>query len=87
MFDKAGRVMFTALHAAAEARLGPNHPCTLALAGAALEAEPAAVRAAEEALRALPKADGIALMEAAHRALRADPSAWLAVWPGGGQRH
>lgn len=87
MFDTAGRVMFTALHAAAEARLGADHPCTRALAGAAAAPEPEAVRAAELALHALPDAEQVALAEAAHAALRSDPAAWLALWPGGARRH
>lgn len=86
MFDNAGRVMFTALHTAAEARLGAEHPCTGALAAAALDPAPDAVRAAEDALRALPEADRLALMEATHRTLRTDPAAWLALWPGGGRK-
>ncbi|MFT3973396.1 MAG: hypothetical protein QM699_08080 [Amaricoccus sp.] len=87
MFDNAGRVMFTALHAAAEARLGPDHPCTRALATAARTPEPEAVRAAESLLRALPDTDRTALMQAAHQALRTDPAAWLAVWPDGKRGH
>lgn len=83
MFDNAGRVMFTALHAAALARLGPDHPCTGVLATAASAPDADAVRAAELALRALPEPDRLALMEAAHRTLRSDPAAWLALWPGG----
>ncbi len=86
MFDDAGRVMFTALHAAAQARCGADHACTAALAEAARSPVPAAVAAAEAAIRALPEEDQTALMAEAHRALRSDPKAWLALWPGGNRR-
>lgn len=86
MFESAGRVMFTALHAAATERLGEAHPCTEALSHAAASAGPDAVRAAELALKALAEPDRLALLERAHRALRADPGAWLALWPGGARR-
>ena len=41
---------------------------------------------AEDALRALPEADRLALFSAAHAALRSDPRAWLALWTGGPAR-
>lgn len=85
MFDDAGRVMFSALHAAALARYGAAHPCTVALAVAAQAAERAAVAAAEAELRALPESDQTALMAEAHRTLRSDPQAWLSLWRGGGR--
>lgn len=83
MFDDAGRVMFTALHAAARTRLGEAHACTAALAAAAASPDRAAVAAAEAALRALPEQEQTALMAEAHRTLRGDPQAWLSLWPGG----
>lgn len=86
MFDDAGKVMFTALHAAACARLGAGNPCTLALAAAAESPDADTVAAAEAALRALPEADQTELMGAAHRTLRSDPRAWLALWPGSARR-
>lgn len=86
MFDDAGKVMFTALHAAAAARLGADHPCTAALAAAAEGPAPPAVAAAEAALRALPEAEQAALMGEAHRSLRSDPQAWLALWSAGAPR-
>ena len=87
MFDDAGRVILTAVHAAALARLGAAHPCLAPLARAAATADPAAVAAAEAALRALSETDQVEIMAAAHGALRADPRAWLALWPGGPARH
>ena len=87
MFDDAGRVIFTAVHAAALARLGAEHPCLVPLARAAAAADPAAAAEAETALRALPEADQVEIMAAAHGALRADPRAWLALWSGGPARH
>lgn len=86
MFDDAGRVMFRALHAAALERLGEGHDCTGALAAAAEEPRGPGLARAEAALRALPAADQEALMAAAHAALRTDPAAWLALWPGGPAR-
>lgn len=86
MFDDAGRVMFTALHAAAAARLGAEHPCAAALAAAAAAPRGPEMRAAEAALRALPEADRVAIMAEVHCSLRSDPQAWLAVWPGGPAR-
>lgn len=86
MFDHAGKMIFAALHAEAVARLGADHPCASALAAAAESPEPANVRAAEAALRDLTEAERVALMEAAHRALRGNPLAWLALWPGGPAR-
>lgn len=87
MFDDAGRVMFTAIHAAARARLGAEHPCIAPLARAAAAADAAAVAEAESALRILAEADQAEIMAAAHRALRSDPGAWLSLWPGGPERH
>lgn len=87
MFDNAGRVMFTALHTAAAARLGPDDPCTSALAVAADNPSPDAVAAAQAALVALPEVDRVGLMAAAHTALRSDPAAWLALLPEGPRRH
>lgn len=78
MFDRIGAPLFSALAVAAEERLGPEHPCTRALrtaaAGSASE-----MRAAEDALKALPDITAQDLMAAAHRALRADPAALLAA--------
>jgi len=87
MFDDAGRVMFTALHRAAVARLGPSHPCTAALAAAAAGPDATRVAAAETALRGLAAADREAIMAEVHRTLRSDPQAWLTLWPGGPARH
>jgi hypothetical protein len=86
MFDDAGRVVFTALRDAAQDRLGPSHPCREALARAATEPRGEAVAAAEGAMRELPEVERVAILGAAHRALRSDPRAWLALWPGGPAR-
>lgn len=86
MFDNAGRVMFTALREAAVARFGATHPCCAALGLAAEAPSGEALAMAEDALRALPEADRLALFSAAHAALRSDPRAWLALWPGGPAR-
>lgn len=81
MFEDAGRVMFTALAEAARGRLGAEHPCVAALDRAA--EDPATRPGAEAALRALPEAEQVAIMAAAHARLRSDPAAWLALWSGG----
>ena len=88
MFEVAGQVLFRRLHEAAAARLGASAPCTLALAAAAEAPTAERVATAQAALDGLPAADMAAVMAAAHRALRCDPQAWLALWPGSpGARH
>jgi hypothetical protein len=87
MFETTGKTFFEALKAAAEKRLGQEHPCCRAIAEAALHPEAAAVRAAQAALNGLPKEVLIALMADAHKALREDPSAILGAWGGVASRH
>ncbi len=88
MFEVAGKVLFRRLHEAAVDRLGVSAPCTRALAAAAETPTAERVAAAQAALDALPPDEMAAVMAAAHEALRSDPQAWLALWPGSpGARH
>lgn len=87
MFETTGRTFFQALHAAAEKRLGQQHPCCLAIVEAARNPDATAVRAAQAALNRLPKEVLVALMADAHKALREDPSAILGAWGGSASRH
>lgn len=87
MFETTGRTFFQALHAAAEKRLGQEHPCCRAIAEAARNPEATAVRAAQAALNGLPKEVLVALMADAHKALREDPAAILGAWSGSASRH
>lgn len=87
MFETTGKPFFQALHAAAEKRLGQEHPCCRALAEAAREAEATAVQVAQAALNTLPQEVLMALMTDVHKALREDPSAILRSWGGDASRH
>lgn len=82
MFDTAGKPLFTALHAAALARLGPAHDCVMVLAQAAADPLPERTARAQAALDALAAADREAILAEAHARLRSDPAAWLALWKG-----
>lgn len=87
MFETTGKTFFQALQAAAEKRLGQQHPCCLAIAEAARDPDATAVRAAQAALNGLPKEVLVALMADAHKALREDPAAILGAWSGSASRH
>jgi len=87
MFEETGKAFFSALRAAAERRLGPDHPCLVALGDAANGRGDAAVPTAQDALSALDPETLNALMADAHKTLREDPGNILRAWPIGGAEH
>ena len=82
MLDPVGQRLLAALAAAAAARLGPAHPCTVACERAARDADPALVAAAQDELRRLEPGCADELLASAHQSLREDPAAILAQWRG-----
>lgn len=87
MFDTIGKPFFEALRAAAERRLGHEHPCLVVIDRAAREGGADATLEAQAALAALDAAMLTRLMADAHKALREGPASILGAWQGGRTGH
>ena len=87
MNDPADMAFFTALRSLARQRLGAEHPCVQALDKAIADDDAAAARAARLALHDLPADVFDGLMADAHKAMREDPAAILALWRGNSSTH
>ncbi|WP_395447869.1 hypothetical protein ACHMW7_23610 [Aminobacter sp. UC22_36] len=87
MFDTIGKPFFEALRAAAEPRLGREHPCLAAIERAAGEGGGDATVEAQATLAALDPDMLASLMADAHKPLRESPVSMPGAWQGGGVRH
>ena len=83
MIEEFGKRFFEALHAHATVRLGPEHPCVVAILRAIETGAPADIQDAQSQLSGLPAAIVEPMMRAAHKSLREDPAALLDLWNGG----
>jgi hypothetical protein len=82
MLDPADRTLLATLRSLAGQKLATDHACTQLLDRALANDDPAAARDARRALHDLPADMFDALMADAHRILRQDPAAILALWRG-----
>ncbi len=80
MFQVAGVRFIEALHAIAEEQLGPEHACTLAVAGAVKSGAQVDIDHAQTHLAELSPQVLADLMEAVHKSMREDPNALLDLW-------
>lgn len=78
--NEAGIDFFSAVRDAARQQLGPDHPCTRALALASEGGDPATMAQAQDELGRLEPGELAELMASAHRTLREDPAAILRQW-------
>jgi hypothetical protein len=87
MVDPADKAFLTTLRTLARERLSAEHPCTQALDKAVADDDATAARAARLALHDLPADVFEGLVADAHKAMREDPAAILALWRGGSPTH
>lgn len=82
MFEIFGRSFFQALKDGAEEKLGPDHPCTHAVARVVETGAQSDIENAQLHLAELNDDVAANLMEAAHKTMREDPDALLKMWGG-----
>ncbi len=80
MFEVVGVRFFETLHAAAEEKLGTEHACTLAAAGAVKSHAQVDIERVQKCLSELTPQTVAELMAAVHKAMREDPKALLDNW-------
>ena len=80
MFEVIGFRFFETLYAVAKEKLGAEHACTLAVAGAVKSGAQVDISHAQTLLSELPPQVVADLMEAVHKSMREDPNALLDLW-------
>lgn len=80
MFEIVAERFFETLQSVTEEKLGADHPCTQAVAGAARSGAQVDIERAQAQLSELSPQLTEVLMGAVHKAMREDPDALLEGW-------